>query len=109
VERVSKGAGSPGFVAFAAPLDTAFTSPFATPFDKLRTWLRTQFRPTRDAYGLSPEVFVAGIGRRDRFAGIKESRLALNMNAIRRHPFAFSVHPKPEVLFASRALVYLLL
>ena len=41
MERVSKGAGSPGFVAFAAPLDAAFTSPF----DKLRT----QFQPTRDA------------------------------------------------------------
>jgi hypothetical protein len=32
--------------------DTAFTEPFDMPFDKLRTWLRTQFRPTQDASSL---------------------------------------------------------
>jgi hypothetical protein len=54
VERVSKGAGSPGFVAFAAPLDTAFISPF--------DYAQDEFWPTRDAYRLSPEIFVVGVG-----------------------------------------------
>ncbi len=51
MERVSKpvlsvdegGAGLPRVATFAAPFDTAFTTPFGT--------LRTQFRPTQDAYG----------------------------------------------------------
>jgi hypothetical protein len=55
VERVSKGASLSKCAASAAPFDTASSPPFDKPFDKLRTWLRTQLRPTQDATGLLRE------------------------------------------------------